>query len=149
MPGEELVEAGDRMIGDPTQDVGEPGLWVDAVELSGLDQREHRSGALAAAVGASEPPLDRGAIDLALDGKDLVDAANRLDCQRSLTQICQHKELAAGVCPTECLGNRSGASFAGIELVESGIGIGLQNAAIGGQMLSRMLAAAIARIKEH
>src|SRR5205814_6010937 len=56
MPGEELVEAGDRMIGDPTQDVGEPGLWVDAVELSGLDQREHRSGALAAAVGASEQP---------------------------------------------------------------------------------------------
>jgi hypothetical protein len=40
MPGEELVEAGDRMIGDPTQDVGEPCLWVDAVELSGLDQRE-------------------------------------------------------------------------------------------------------------
>src|SRR5437763_8149157 len=56
MPGEELVEAGDRMIGDPTQDVGEPGLWVDAVELSGLDQGEHRSGALAAAVGASEQP---------------------------------------------------------------------------------------------
>ena len=44
MPGAELVEAGDRMIGDPTRDVGEPGLWVDAVELSGLDQREHRSG---------------------------------------------------------------------------------------------------------
>jgi hypothetical protein len=44
------------MIGDATQDVGEPGLWVDAVELGGLDQREHRSGALAAAVGASEQP---------------------------------------------------------------------------------------------
>src|SRR5437764_2617260 len=56
MAGEELVEAGDRMIGDPTQDVGEPSLWIDAVELSSLDQREHRSGALAAAVGASEQP---------------------------------------------------------------------------------------------
>ena len=44
------------MIGDPTQDVGEPSLWIDAVELSSLDQREHRSGALAAAVGASEQP---------------------------------------------------------------------------------------------
>src|SRR5207302_1019562 len=56
MPGEELVEAGDRMIGDPTQDVGEPGLWVDAVELSGLEHGEHRSSALAAAVRASEQP---------------------------------------------------------------------------------------------
>ena len=42
------------MIGDATQRVGEPGLRVDAVELRGLDQHQHRSGALAAAVGASE-----------------------------------------------------------------------------------------------
>src|SRR5437763_15139190 len=81
MPGEELVEAGDRMIGDPPQDVGEPGLWVDAVELSALDQRKHRSGALAAAVGASEQP------GLAAD----CDPA-----QRPLSGIAVHADGAVG-----------------------------------------------------
>jgi len=41
------------MIGDATQGVGEPGLRVDAVELRGLDQRQHRSSALAAAAEAA------------------------------------------------------------------------------------------------
>ena len=44
------------MIGDPGQYVGEPGLWIDVVELGGLDQRQHDRGAFAAAVGAGEQP---------------------------------------------------------------------------------------------
>jgi len=50
------VEALDRVIGDAAQDVGEPGLGIDAVEFGGTDQRVDRRGALAATVGAGEQP---------------------------------------------------------------------------------------------
>ena len=59
------------MIVDPTEQVGEPGLRIEAVELGGLDQREHRSGAFAAAVGAGEQPslaADRDAAQCAFGG---------------------------------------------------------------------------------
>src|SRR5437762_611299 len=56
IPGEKLIEAGDRMIGDATQDVCEPGLRVDAVELGGGDQGVHCGSALAAAIGPGEQP---------------------------------------------------------------------------------------------
>jgi hypothetical protein len=45
-----------RVIGDAGEDVGEPGLRVDAVELGGADQRVHHGGTLAAPVGAAEQP---------------------------------------------------------------------------------------------
>jgi hypothetical protein len=38
------------MVGDPGEDVGEPGLRVDAVELAGLDQGIDRRRPLAATV---------------------------------------------------------------------------------------------------
>jgi len=56
MPGQELGEPLDGMIGDASEHVGEPGLRVDIVELSGGDQGVYRSRALAAAVGAGEKP---------------------------------------------------------------------------------------------
>ena len=37
-PGEEFVQAGLRLLGDAGEDVGEPGLRVDVVELRGADQ---------------------------------------------------------------------------------------------------------------
>src|SRR5688572_7611852 len=36
VPGEEVVDPLRRMVGQPRQNVGEPGLWVDAVELCAL-----------------------------------------------------------------------------------------------------------------
>src|SRR5271169_1440331 len=56
MPGKEFVEALGGVIGDPAQDVGEPGLGIDAVEFGGADQGVDRSSALAATVGAGEQP---------------------------------------------------------------------------------------------
>ena len=56
MPGQELLQPGSRVIIDPAEDIGEPGLRVDVVELGGLDQGEHRSGALAAPIRAGEEP---------------------------------------------------------------------------------------------
>ena len=56
MPGQELIQLGSRMIIDPAEHIGEPSLRIDVVELGGLDQGEHRSGALAAPIGAGEEP---------------------------------------------------------------------------------------------
>ena len=44
------------MIGDAGEDVGEPGLRVDVVELCGADRGVHERGALAAPIGAGEQP---------------------------------------------------------------------------------------------
>ena len=42
------------MIGDATQYVGKPGLWIDTVEFCRGDQGVDRRGPLAATVGAGE-----------------------------------------------------------------------------------------------
>jgi len=44
MPGQQLVQFSGRVIIDPAEHVGEPGLRINAVQLGGLDQREHRGG---------------------------------------------------------------------------------------------------------
>ena len=38
VPGQELVQAGLRHLGDAIEDIGEPGLGVDVVELGRADQ---------------------------------------------------------------------------------------------------------------
>ena len=45
-----------RMVGDAGEHVGEPGLRVDIVEPSGLDQRVQDGGSVTTAVGAAEQP---------------------------------------------------------------------------------------------
>ena len=45
------------MILQTREDVGEPSLWIDVVELGGLDQSVDRSGALTPLVGAGEGPV--------------------------------------------------------------------------------------------
>ena len=44
------------MLGDAGKDVGEPGLWVDIIELGGDDEAIHDGCALATAIGACEQP---------------------------------------------------------------------------------------------
>ena len=55
-PGQEFVQTGLRQVGDVVEDVGEPGLRIDVVELRGADERVHDSGPHAPAVGAGEEP---------------------------------------------------------------------------------------------
>jgi hypothetical protein len=43
-----------RMLGDPGQDVGQPGLRIDIVQFGSDNQTVHHCGALAAAVGTGE-----------------------------------------------------------------------------------------------
>jgi hypothetical protein len=38
-PGQQLVDPIDLVVGDAAQDIGQPGLQIDAVKLCGLDQR--------------------------------------------------------------------------------------------------------------
>ncbi len=54
VPGQQLVELVGGMFGDAGQDVGEPGLRIDIVELGRDDQAVHTRRPLAAAIGAAE-----------------------------------------------------------------------------------------------
>ena len=56
VPGQELVHTGVRQFGDAGENIGEPSLRIDVVGLGGDDERVHRCGAHAAAVGAAEQP---------------------------------------------------------------------------------------------
>jgi hypothetical protein len=42
------------MLGDPSQDVGQSRLRIDAVQFGGEDQAVHRRGSLSAAIGTRE-----------------------------------------------------------------------------------------------
>ena len=50
VPGEQVVDPLCRIVGQPRQHVGEPGLGINAVELGGLDQGVDGGGAPAAFV---------------------------------------------------------------------------------------------------
>ena len=48
------MQTGLRQVGDTVEDIGEPGLRIDVVELRGADERVHDSGPHAPAAGAGE-----------------------------------------------------------------------------------------------
>ena len=54
VPGHELAEASDFVVGDAGEDVGEPGLGIDTVELGGFDQGIGDGGRLSAPFGTHE-----------------------------------------------------------------------------------------------
>ena len=96
-----------------------------------------------------EPLLSGGAIDLALNREDRVDAAHRFDGEWRLAQISQLKEFAPGVAPAGRLSDRAGSAPGIIKIAEPGIGIGLQDPGIAGEMLAGVPSAAVAGVKEH
>jgi hypothetical protein len=57
------------------------------------------------------PLIARGAVDPALNGEDLVDAANRFGRQWRLLQIRQRKELATAMGPARRFHDRTGTSL--------------------------------------
>ena len=56
IPGEKLVQLGLWQVGDTVEDVGEPSLRVDVVELRGADERVHHRRPYAAAIRPGEEP---------------------------------------------------------------------------------------------
>src|SRR5947209_4887806 len=45
------------MIGDTGQDVGEPSLWIDVVEATGRDHRQHDGGTVGTTLATGEGPV--------------------------------------------------------------------------------------------
>jgi hypothetical protein len=87
VPGQEVVDPVDRMVGDVGEHMAQPGLGVNTVELGRTDQRVGGGGTLATAVGASEQvvaPADGDATQGALGGRvvDLDDAVVAVAQQR-------------------------------------------------------------------
>ena len=54
VPGHQLIDLLGGMTGDAGEDVGQPGLGIDVVELGGDDEAVHEGGTVAAAIGAGE-----------------------------------------------------------------------------------------------
>ena len=71
VPGQELADAVDRMIGDASDHVGEPGFWLNTVHLGRFYERLDKRGAPSAFIGASEKIIlsaKRNRADCALGG---------------------------------------------------------------------------------
>ena len=87
VPGQEVVDPIDRMIGDVGQHMAQPGLGVNTAQLGRADQRVDGGGTLATAVGASKQvvaPANGNATQGALGGRvvDLDDAVVAVAQQR-------------------------------------------------------------------
>ena len=54
IPWEQVGELRLRRVGHTGENVCEPRLWIDIVELGGLDERVHEGGALGAALRSGE-----------------------------------------------------------------------------------------------
>ena len=54
------MQTGLRQVGDTVEDVGEPSLRVDVVELRGADERVHHRRPYAAAIRPGEEPRENG-----------------------------------------------------------------------------------------
>ena len=88
-------------------------------------------------------------VNLALDGKQRIDARNRLAGDRRLVEPSQIEELAPGMGPTGGLDDWSWLAGGFVEAVEPGIGIRLHQPGEACQMLLGMFAATVVRIEEH
>jgi len=93
--------------------------------------------------------LGRQSVDGALGIKDRVDAPHRLDGKRGMRDLGQLEQLAPAVRPTPGVGDRARLSPRLVEGVVPGVGVGLQDAGIAGQMPVRVLGRAVARVVEH
>ena len=89
VPGQEVIDPVDRMIGDIGQHMAQPGLGVDTVELGRADQRVDGGGTLATTVGTGEQvvsPADGDATQRPFSGRvvDLDDVVVAVAQQRRL-----------------------------------------------------------------
>jgi len=56
VPWQQRCQISDLVISNPCQHVGKPSLLIKLIELAGLNERAHDSGALSTAIGAGEEP---------------------------------------------------------------------------------------------
>jgi len=101
-----------------------------------------------------KPQLCREATDLALGNEDRIDLLDRLERDRGSDDwlfaarlrcdVGQYEELPASVRPTRGLRDGAGGAAILVESVEACVGVGLQDAAIMGEMTLGMLAGPVA-----
>lgn len=108
VPGQELVDAVYRVVGDTGEDVAEIGEGIDAVQLACIDQAVDDGGALTSVVGTGEQPV------LAAEGDtpERILGAVIVDLQAVILSIAgQRHPVAQGI--AESLGEPPfGGSFA-------------------------------------
>jgi len=51
-----LLQLSGRRVGDASEHVGEPRLWIDVIVLGGENQRCHEGGAIGTRIGAGKEP---------------------------------------------------------------------------------------------
>ena len=56
VPGHQFIDLLDGMLGDAGEDVGQPGLGIDVVQLGRDDKAVHDGSTVAAAIRAGEQP---------------------------------------------------------------------------------------------
>ena len=59
VPGQQFGDAPGRIFGDASDDLAQVRLGIEAVKLSGLDQRIHQGRALTTGIGTGEGPVVR------------------------------------------------------------------------------------------
>jgi hypothetical protein len=108
-----------------------PGQLAAALAHPGLELGDQRRDVLPA---KDEPRCGGQVVNGALGVKDGVDPPHRLDGERGAQQLGQLEQLAPAMRPTPGLGDRPRLSVGLVERVVAGIGIGLQDAGIAGQV---------------
>src|SRR5512132_686082 len=73
VPGKQVADAIDGVVGDAGEHVAEPGFWIEAVELGGLDQGIEGGGTITASVGPGKkvvfPAEGNRAVILPMSGR--------------------------------------------------------------------------------
>ena len=92
--------------------------------------------------------LRRKAVDLTLNGEQDIDALDRRPPIGALLSRAR-SNLAPAVRPARSFEDQTWLAIGLVELVEAGVGVGLHQPGIAGQMLLWMLSATIRRIEEH
>ena len=102
------------------------------------DERGHDGPPMLQAVGC------RAAVHRPLCLEHLVDAAHGLGRERRPGDLGQLEGFPPEVGPAGGLGDRPGLAVGPVELAEPGIGVGLQDPGVGGQVASGVLGRAVA-----
>ena len=101
-----------------------------------------------AVLAGSAPVTSGDPVEFTLDREDRVDAPHGFDRQRRFAGVGEDEEIATAMAPAQRLGDRPRPSLGIVELAEPGIGVGLEDSGIAGQMPAWMLTAAVARVIE-
>ncbi len=89
-----------------------------------------------------------GGFDQALDREHFINAPYGLDGNRYFVKFRDFEEVSPAVCPARSLGDWGRLAFALVEPVVVGVGVGLINTAVVGEVAFRVFSGAICGVVE-